>query len=271
MTHTPPMPKLPEPLLQRLQSIYEDPMCENHCEISKRTLAECIEALSQRGEAVATTWAVYDSQGFYELHLCEDSASKWCEKYNARANDPLKPYTYRKCFVFDAAPQPAQPDVLSLLLSDEVLEAATLAHEQSSCHDLIGPMSDALKAAAECVRAMVPARPAKPVPVPALDWQKIAENLESALERLVDLCTNTPGVVGLSDEVIFAEAALERLHKLRTAPTLCQGANCGSTDGLTHSAECIIETANVQGWTPTREDFSPDHAVESFHHIKEQP
>lgn len=31
----------------------------------------------------------------------------------------------------------------------------------------------------------------------------------------------------------------------------CQGARCGTTDGISHSAECIIEAGASQGWRPT--------------------
>jgi hypothetical protein len=37
----------------------------------------------------------------------------------------------------------------------------------------------------------------------------------------------------------------------------CEGANCGSTDGLTHSPECIAETAKSQGWAEAREEPGP--------------
>lgn len=40
------------------------------------------------------------------------------------------------------------------------------------------------------------------------------------------------------------------------APRACQGANCGATDGKSHSRECIEETAKSQGWTPTEGDFA---------------
>lgn len=34
----------------------------------------------------------------------------------------------------------------------------------------------------------------------------------------------------------------------------CEGANCGSTDGMKHSPECIAETAQSQGWAEAKEE-----------------
>ena len=127
-----------------------------------------LSALSEQGagEAVATAWAVYDSQGFYELHVCEDTAKKWCDKYNARDVDPLKPYTYRKCQLFEPRPQAAQParvvDLLDWAVSrwnDEVKHRPLVNKNRRTLDDtwrqvirfaggnpddLVGPSHDAL-------------------------------------------------------------------------------------------------------------------------------
>lgn len=38
------------------------------------------------------------------------------------------------------------------------------------------------------------------------------------------------------------------LERKADAPAACQGTNCGATDGVSHSAECVTEAAKCQGW-----------------------
>jgi hypothetical protein len=41
-------------------------------------------------------FVVFDSHGPYEFWVDERKAMEFCDRYNQRANDPLKPYTYRR-------------------------------------------------------------------------------------------------------------------------------------------------------------------------------
>lgn len=60
------------------------------------------------GEAQPDLWAIFDSQGFYEVRETEDEARKFCDHYNKRAFDPLKPYSFRR-YVAAGVTVPAAP------------------------------------------------------------------------------------------------------------------------------------------------------------------
>lgn len=62
-------------------------------------------APSAQAEPVA--WGIFDSQGFYEAALDEASARRFCEHYNKRTTDPLKPYRAAPLY---AAPPTAQAE-----------------------------------------------------------------------------------------------------------------------------------------------------------------
>lgn len=60
--------------------------------------------------------------------------------------------------------------------------------------------------------------------------------------------------VGFEQGVEAEAAALATPQPQAAQP--CEGANCGATDGKSHSAECIAETAKSQGWAEAREEPS---------------
>ena len=63
------------------------------CEHMKAALTSGVALPAEAGPDL---WAVFDSQGYYTAFAWEDEARKFCDRYNARADDPLKPYTMRR-------------------------------------------------------------------------------------------------------------------------------------------------------------------------------
>lgn len=44
-------------------------------------------------------------------------------------------------------------------------------------------------------------------------------------------------------------------------PAVCQGKKCGSTDGISHSPECIVEAAEIQGWSDAPEAIAAKMSI----------
>jgi hypothetical protein len=65
-------------------------------------------------------WAVYDSQGFYDAFHIRQQAIKFCDHYNKREVDPLKPYTYKPLY---ATPHPAQEPADDAALIEQLASA----------------------------------------------------------------------------------------------------------------------------------------------------
>lgn len=105
------------------------------------------------------------------------------------------------------------------------------------------------------------ARPARPVPADPVNARLVAA-AKAALDALTcsgeaddpghrcghcDDYVDRNGVVraALRDALSAAEA--QQAKPVRS-PGVCQGTNCGATNGANHSPECIVETAEAQGW-----------------------
>jgi len=67
--------------------------------------------MSQTAAAPPVAWGIFDSQGFYESEPDEATARRFCERYNKRPIDPLKPYTFAPLYATPpAAPEPLTDD-----------------------------------------------------------------------------------------------------------------------------------------------------------------
>lgn len=78
-------------------------------------LASRTPEVSHAGNWQAVAWGIFDSQGFYEAAIDEESAKKFCEHYNRRSVDPLKPYSYGPLYAF---PAPSHAEYVLQLLVD---------------------------------------------------------------------------------------------------------------------------------------------------------
>lgn len=71
------------------------------------TLEKAVDEISKDiGAALdgaPVAWGIWDSQGFYESTPDEGSARRFCNRYNAREGDPLKPYICAPLFTHRAA------------------------------------------------------------------------------------------------------------------------------------------------------------------------
>ncbi len=90
-------------------------------------------------------------------------------------------------------------------------------------------------------------------PTPPADGQE-QQDANPACRR----CSDVGTIMCLSDNSPDAEYIeiecpdCDALHG-QSAPTSCQGRNCGATDGQEHSPECIIDAAEAQGWSDSPE------------------
>jgi len=90
-------------------------------------------------------WAIYDSHGFYCYRHTEDEARTFCEHYNQRADDPLKPYHYGPLYAPAAVeargdssnPPMHPPHAVDPILSDDVCDAYGVPRgsRRSEVHD----------------------------------------------------------------------------------------------------------------------------------------
>jgi hypothetical protein len=98
---------------------------EEHIAAAGKALAKDREMFATPQDAApavaveAVTWALYDSQGFYETRDSEKKAKAFCEHYNKREADPLQPYTYGPLYAATSVVQPtpgqhAEPDSVDL-------------------------------------------------------------------------------------------------------------------------------------------------------------
>lgn len=87
--------------LARIQGTRYD--CNLMLESAARMLEQYPDHIADSEPSASTakpvTWAIFDSQGFYETRDTEKQAERFCEHYNSRSpSDPLRPYTYAPLF-----------------------------------------------------------------------------------------------------------------------------------------------------------------------------
>lgn len=91
------------------------------------------------------------------------------------------------------------------------------------------------------------ATPAEPVKVPSLDEIMDAVLAYGRAQGMRNVTT-----AELNTRWRDIRALIARYGQ-PAQPATCQGTNCGATDGVSHSPECILEAAEAQGWADSPE------------------
>lgn len=115
--------------------------------------------------------------------------------------------------------------------------ARTEAERLQKSHDLSGPL------AAYSVEPLF----ARPVPA-----DPVNARLMEALQKIARYPSSRDDEMSVAMARALARDAISAAESQQAEPVrspgVCQGTNCGATNGANHSPECIVETAEAQRW-----------------------
>lgn len=121
----------------------------------KEKVDAALAALTQGAGAVEPViWGVWDSQGLYAWNDDMQKAKAWCDQYNAREIDPLKPYTYAPLYTAPPAQQLQQAVARAIEECAVICEGIEDEYQRREGHKYPELKSDAQTGASDCAAAI---------------------------------------------------------------------------------------------------------------------